>query len=106
MRKIETITCGVPQGSIIGPLLLNLADHFYSITEFGRVFVYLKCKCIGYGYIVVICQNQLIIFIHAHSTTIADYSSIYCLLQTLVFLAKIGILSIVSGSKNSNLDIF
>ena len=51
-------------------------------------------------------SNQLIIFIHARSTTIADYSSINCLLQTLVFLAKIGILSIVSGSKNSKLDIF
>ena len=77
------------------------------VTEFGRVFVYLKCESIGYWYIVVICQNQLIIFIHARSTTIADYSSINCLLQTLVFLAKIEILSIVSGSKNSNfLDYF
>ena len=27
----------------------------------GRVFVYLKCESIGYWYIVVICQNQLII---------------------------------------------
>ena len=106
MRKIETIICGVAQGSIIGPLLLNLADHFFSVTDFRRVFVYLKCECIGYEYIVVICQNQLIIFIYARSTTIADYSSINCLLQKLVFLAKIGILSIVSGSKNSNLDIF
>ena len=40
------------------------------------------------------------------STTITDYSSINCLLQALVFLAKIGILSIVSGSKNSNFNIF
>ena len=75
-------------------------------TEFGRVFVYLKCESIGYWYILVICQNQLIIFIHARSATIADYSSINYLLQTLVFLAKIGILSILSGSKNSELDIF
>ena len=51
-------------------------------------------------------SNQLIIFIHARSTTIADYSSINCLLQALVFLTKIGILSIVSGYKNSKLNIF
>ena len=45
-------------------------------------------------------------FIHARSTTIADCFSINCLLQTIVFWAKSGILSIVSGSKNSKLDIF
>ena len=38
---------------------------------------------------------------HARSITIADYSTINCLLQTLVFLSNIGILSIVSGSKKT-----
>ena len=69
-------------------------------------FVYLKCKSVGYWYIVAICQNQLTIFIQARSTTIGDYPSINYLLQTLIFLAKIGIISIISGSKISKLNIF
>ena len=77
-----------------------------SLTEFGRVFVYLKCEVIGYWYIVAICQNQFIIFIHARSTTVAVYSSKNYLLKTSEKKKKIGILSIVSGSKNSKLDIF
>ena len=45
-------------------------------------------------------------FIQARTTTIVDYPGINYLLQTLVFLAKIGIISIISGSKNSKLNIF
>ena len=55
-------------------------------------FVYLKCEGVGYCYIVVIRQNQLIIFIHARSTNIGDYSGTNYLLPALVVLAKIGIL--------------
>ena len=66
-------------------------------------FVYLKCESVGYWSIVVICQNQLTIFIHIRSPTIADYTVINYLLQALVFLAKIGIHGIISGSKNSKL---
>ena len=52
---------------------------------------------------VVICQNQLTIFIQARSTTIADYSGRNYLLETLVFLAKIGIISnICQGLKTQN----
>ena len=66
-------------------------------------FAYLKCEGVGYWFIVVICQNQLTIFIHIRSATIADYTVINYLLQALVFLAKIGFHGIISGSKNSNL---
>ena len=45
-------------------------------------------------------------FIPTCSTTIADYSGINYLLQVLVFLVKIGIISIVSGSKKSKFNIF
>ena len=45
-------------------------------------------------------------FIQARTTTTADYPGINHLLQTLVFLGKIGIISIISGSKNSKLIIF
>ena len=45
-------------------------------------------------------------FIQARTATIGDCPGINYLLQTLVFLAKIGIISIVSGSKNSKLNIF
>ena len=69
-------------------------------------FVYLKCESIGYWYIVVISQNQLTVFIQGRSTTIAVYPGINYLLQALVFVAKIGIISIISGSKNSKLNIF
>ena len=41
----------------------------------------------------------------ARSTSIADYAGINYLLQTLVSLAKIEIISIISGSKNSKLNI-
>ena len=51
-------------------------------------------------------SKSLTIFIQACSTTIADYPGINYLLQTLVFLAKIGIISIISGFKNSKLNIF
>ena len=51
-------------------------------------------------------QSQLTIFLHTHSATIRDHSSINYLLQVLVFWAKIGILSIISGSKNSKLNTF
>ena len=54
-------------------------------------------------FIVVICQNQLTIFIHIRSATIADYTVIKYLLQALAFLAKIGVHGIISGSKNSKL---
>ena len=74
--------------------------------EINKFFVYLKCESVGYWYIVVICQNQLTIFIQARSTTIADYPGVNYLLQTLVCLAKIGIISIISGSQNSKLNIF
>ena len=37
--------------------------------------------------------------------TIADYPGINYLLQTIVFFAKIGIISIMSGFKNSKLNI-
>ena len=40
------------------------------------------------------------------STTIADYSGINYLVQVLVFLVKIGIISVVSGSKKSKFNIF
>ena len=74
------------------------------MTVFGRVFVYLKCKSVGC--IVVICQSQLTIFIYTRSTTIRNCSRTNCLLQALIFLAKIEVLSIISGSKNSKLNIF
>ena len=67
-----------------------------------------NCESVGYWYIVV-CQNQLTIFVTTRSTIIADYSGINYLIQALVFLAKIGILSIVSRSKSQNwifLDYF
>ena len=52
---------------------------------------------------VVICQNQRTIFIQARSTTIADYPGRNYLLETLVFLAKIGIISnIYQGLKTQN----
>ena len=44
--------------------------------------------------------------IHKRRTIIAGYFGINYLLQTLVFLANIGIVSIASGSKGSKLDIF
>ena len=50
--------------------------------------------------------SQFGIFIHTRITTIRDYSGINYLLEVLVFLAKIGILSIISGSENSKLNIF
>ena len=74
--------------------------------EFRRVLFIWSAKNVVYWYTVVICQNQLTIFIPTRSTTIADYSSINYLLQVSVFLAKIGILSIVSGSKKSKFNIF
>ena len=49
-------------------------------------FIYLKCESVGYCYIVLIRQNQITIFIHARSTTIADCSGINYLLQALVVL--------------------
>ena len=69
-------------------------------------FVYLKCENVIYWYTIVICRNQLTIFIPTSSTTIAGYSGINYLLQVLVFLVKIGIISIVSGSKKSKFNIF
>ena len=103
---IYFLSCPIVINYIVKKKKKKIDSQNSKVTEFGRVFVYLKCKSVGYWYIVVICQNQLIIFIHARSATIADYSSMNCLLQKLVFLAKIEILSIVSGSKNSKLDIF
>ena len=85
---------------------ITFMKWLHYVTEFRRVFVYLQCKSVGYWYIVVICQSQVKIFIHARSTTIRDYSGINYLLQALVFLAKIGILSIISGPENSKLNIF
>ena len=92
------------------PLLLrdckkfNISISFQNHEQSSDVFfVYLKCESVGYWFIVVICQNQLTIFIHIRSATIADYTVINYLLQALVFLAKIGIHGIISGSKNSKL---
>ena len=83
-----------------------ILQHHY-VTVFGRVLIYPKCKSVGYWYIVVICQIQLRTSIHKRSTTtIRDSSGINYLLQALVFLAKIGIPSIISGSKNSKLNTF
>ena len=78
----------------------------YLYSRVRTCFVYLNDESVGYWYIVVICQNQLTIFIHTRSTTSADYSGINYLFQALVFLAKIEILSIASGSKISKLNIF
>ena len=71
--------------------------------SFDVFFVYLKCESVGYSFIIVIYQNQLTIFIHIRSSTIADYIVINYLLRALVFLAKIGVHGIISGSKNSKL---
>ena len=72
-----------------------------------RLSIYLKRESADYyRYIVVIRQNQLKISMHARSTTIADYSGINYLPQALVFLAKNGIISITSMSKNSKLNTF
>ena len=47
-------------------------------------------------HIVVLSQNQLTIFIHARSTTIADYSGINYLLQASVFRQKLDIFRLYS----------
>ena len=79
--------------------------HFYNVRV-QTCFVYLKCENVVYWYTIVICRNQLTIFIPTRSTTIADSSSINYLLQVLVSLVKNGILSTVSGSKKSKFNIF
>ena len=60
------------------------------------MFCYLKCENVVY---------QPTIFVSTPNTTIADYSGINYLLQVLAFLAKIGILSIVSESKKSKFNV-
>ena len=83
--------------------LFSTLSNFYCIEWSWRVygnyrvktcFRYLKCESVPYWYIVVISQNQLTIFIPASSTITADYSGINYLLRSLVFLAKIKIVSI------------
>ena len=84
----------------------NLTSIHLCNVSVQTCFVYLKCENVVYWYTIIICQNQLTIFIPTRSTTIADYSGINYLLQVLVFLVKIGILSTVSGSKKSKFNIF
>ena len=87
----------------------NVCGHSPEWTAFGMEWM---CFCLSEvrEYWLLIYSNNLsksaYNFKNARSTTIADCSSINCLLQTLVFLAKSEILSIVSRSKNSKLDIF
>ena len=105
----------VTRGTWFAPYLLFSNSQGYSYSHFHQAvapnheqssdmfFVYLKCESVGYWFIVIICQNQLTIFIHIRSATITHYTVINYLLQALVFLAKIGIHGIISGSKNSKL---
>ena len=87
----------------------NVWGHSPEWTAFGMEWT---CFCLSEvrEYWLLIYSSNLsksaYNFKHARGATIADCSSINCLLQTLVFLAKSGILSIVSRSKNSKLDIF
>ena len=75
------------------------------MTEFGRVFLSEVQECWSLIYSSNLSKSAHN-FIDTRSTTIRDYSGINYLLQALVCLAKIGILSIISGSKNSKLNNF
>ena len=59
-------------------LLIDIYDALHDLRDLCKWF-----------HIVVISQNQLTIFIHARSTTIADYSGINYLLQASVFRQKL-----------------
>ena len=85
---------------------MSMLELHLCIVRVQTCFVYMKCENVVYSYTIVICRIQLTIFIPTRSTTIADYSGINYLLQALVFLVKIGIISIASGSKKSKFNIF
>ena len=88
--------------AIASPIKLQFTNAVLS----SYLFCLSECENVAYWYTIVICRNQFTIFIPTRSTTIADYSGINYLLQVLVFLVKIGIISIVSGSKKSKFNIF